>query len=422
MAIAEDLIPTDAEQSRFEYEGMDILGNHKKMYVYAFDSEHAEAKLTRAKIEVATITPRTQRFQRRRRRLTREQLGTFAIQLSERTRAAEAIPQAILDISRATNNPLLRQALTDVYTQIKTESVNIDEAFAARSDVFPEAFRHIIRVGTKKGDPSDMLEKYGHRQLLTAANIAKIKGALIYPAVVLSLATVIVFLLCWIILPKMAEMYSALLSASSDSKLPLLTRGLLGFSTFLTSPLGLSTLAGVIVGIVLITRWLRTDNGKDWFQRHSIHWPLIGDLVRQFNAAHVVDLMAILAPVLTPPDFLQEASAASLNAVYRETLDAIRESFRDGALDLSTAVTPYPYLFGEEFQAAVATGEETGRLSNQLENYAALLDRRVQESTARLSKTVEPLTLIIAGGIIGLITIASYWPLFQLVGDMANKH
>ncbi len=125
--------------------------------------------------------------------------------------------------------------------------------------------------------------------------------------------------------------------------------------------------------------------------------------------------------MLTAPEFLQEASAASLNVVYRETLDAIRESQRDGALDLTTATTPYSYLFGDEFQASVATGEETGRLSEQLENYAKLLDRRVQESTARLSKLVEPLTLVIAGVIIGLIVIAAYWPLFQIVGDMSNS-
>jgi type II secretory pathway component PulF len=131
--------------------------------------------------------------------------------------------------------------------------------------------------------------------------------------------------------------------------------------------------------------------------------------------------MAILAPVLTPTEFLREASAAALNVVYRESLDAIRESFRSGALDLTTAMTPYARLFGDEFAAAVATGEQTGRLAAQLGNYARLVDRRVQESTARLSKTVEPMTLIIAGIVIGLIVVAAYWPLFSLVGDLANK-
>jgi type IV pilus assembly protein PilC len=424
MSAAQELITpsitSDTEQIRFEYQGTDILGNEQRMYVYALDESQAEAKLVSAKIDVETITARPPRLRRRRRTLSRDELGTFAIQLAERTES-ESISQAIFEISRATNNPLLREALIDVYKLIKTEAVNIHEAFEARADVFPEAFRHIIRVGTVKGNPSDMLKKYGERQILTASNLSKIKGALIYPGVVLSLATCICIVLAYWILPAMSAMYTALLSNSKGSKLPLLTRCLLGFSNFLVSPLGVAALVGVVIVIVLVVKWLRTDNGKDWFQRHSIRWPLIGPLLRQFNAAHVIDLMSILAPMLTAPEFLQEAAAASLNVVYRETLLAIRESQRDGALDLTTAVAPYSYLFGDDFQTSVATGEQTAHLSEQLQNNAKLLDRRVEEQTSKLSKLVEPLTLVVAGVIIGLIVIAAYWPLFQIVGDMSNS-
>ena len=414
--------PLDTEQLCYTFQGTNILGaplvHH---YIYAADPEHAEAILTRAKIDVDMITPRRERFRRRRRTLSREDLGTFAIQLGERTKASDPIPKAILDIARSTTNRLLREALLDVHASIKQESVNLDQAFNIRADVFPDAFRHIIRVGTTKGDPSDMLARYGERQLLTAENMAKVKGALIYPSVVLSLATVLTILLCFFVIPSMAQMYDALLDPKSGASLPWLTRALLAFSNFLVSLYGVITVALLIAGIVLLIRWLRTDNGKDWFQRKSLNWPLIGKLVREFNAAHVIDLMSILAPVLTPTEFLREASAAALNVVYRESLDAIRESFRSGALDLTTAMTPYARLFGDEFAAAVSTGERTGRLATQLGNYARLVDRRVQESTARLSKTVEPLTLIIAGVVIGLIVVAAYWPLFSLVGDLANK-
>ena len=412
----------DAEQVRYNFQGTNILGaslvNH---YIYAATPDHAEAILTRAKIEVDAITPHREGLRRRKRALSREELGTFAIQLAERTKASDPIPKAILDIARSTTNRLLREALLDVYAEIKKESVNLDQAFNIRADVFPDAFRHIIRVGTTKGDPSDMLSKYGERQLLTAENVAKVKGALIYPSVVLSLASAICLVLSFWVIPSMERMYEALIDPRSGASLPWLTRALLAFSNFLVSFYGLITLALVALGIVMLIRWLRTDNGKDWFQRKSLNWPLIGTLIREFNAAHVIDLMAILAPVLTPTEFLREASAAALNVVYRESLDAIRESFRSGALDLTTAITPYARLFGDEFAAAVATGEQTGRLAAQLGNYARLVDRRVQESTARLSKTVEPMTLIIAGIVIGLIVVAAYWPLFSLVGDLANK-
>ena len=166
----------------------------------------------------------------------------------------------------------------DVYAEIKKESVNLDQAFNIRADVFPDAFRHIIRVGTTKGDPSDMLSKYGERQLLTAENMAKVKGALIYPSVVLSLATAIRSLLAYFVIPDYGpQCMRRLLIQASGASLPWLTQALLAFSNFLVSLYGLITLALLVSGIVLLVRWLRTDNGKDWFQRKSLNWPLIGN-------------------------------------------------------------------------------------------------------------------------------------------------
>jgi len=388
------------------------------MYVYAPDEDQATATLARARINVSSIKHRENHLARKRRRLTRAQLGAFAIQLSQRCRG-ESIPQAIFNISRATNNPLLREALSEVYRLIKIESLNVHEAFAHREDVFPDAFRHIIRVGSIKGDPSDMLYKYGKRQELTATNMSKILGALIYPSVVLAVASLVVILLAYFVLPNLAAMYDSLLAASGG-KLPILTRALLGFSDFLVSWLGLFTVAASILGFIFLGKWMRSEKGKLWIQRHSIHWPLIGPLLRKFNAAHVIDLMSILAPVLTVQKFLQEASAASLNIVYRETLDAIAESQRDGALDLTTAVAPYAFLFGDEFQAAVATGEATAVLADQLALYAHFLDDQVEAATANFSKMVEPLTIAFAGVLIGAIVTAVYWPLFELVGQLSH--
>jgi type II secretory pathway component PulF len=420
MATAEQLLSAnEIEQIRFAFQGVDILGNPNRGYVYADDETQAELKLTRAKIEVSTITPKQRRFARRRRTLTREELGAFAIQLAERT-TSESIPQSIFAISRATNNALLRDALADVYRMIKTESVNIHEAFDQRADVFPEAFRHIIRVGAKKGDPSDMLIKYGERQKLTAKNLSKIRGSLIYPGVVLSVAGVLLVVISHVVVPGIKGMYDSLLTASG-SKLPILTRGLIAVTDFLASWLGIFLTAAAVLVIIGAVKWLRTNNGKEWFQRHSIRFPLIGSLLRKFNAAHVIDLMSILAPLLTSQQFLHEASAASLNVVYRETLDAIREAQRDGALDLATAITPYADYFGDEFQAAVATGEDTGRLAQQLNGYAQLLDDQVEAETSRFAKLVEPLSFLVVGAVIGTIVIAVYWPLFQLAGDLASQ-
>ncbi len=173
--------------------------------------------------------------------------------------------------------------------------------------------------------------------------------------------------------------------------------------------------------MIYAVKWLKGPTGSELIARKSLHWPLVGKLLRDFHSAYTVHLIAILASVVTPNEFLKEAASASLNIIYREKLEAIRESFRKGGLDLTTAFAPYAFLFGDEFQPALATGEKTGRLDTQLGNYAKLLDRRVQESISTMSKLVEPLTLVVAGLVIGLIVVAAYLPLFTLVGELANK-
>ena len=417
MATAEQTInPIEAEQTCYSFTGVDILDNPtKKLYIFAADEAEALARVERAKIQVEAVSEKTESLRRKRKKLSRDQLGTFAIQLGERTMANESIPSAIQDMGRSTNNLLLRESLHDVWQALRDESINIDQALTLRADVFPEALRHIIHVGLAKGDPGPMLIKYGLRQQATATNIAKVKGALIYPGVVLSLATCIVAVLTTFVLPQMSSMYDALLE-QSGGQLPLLTKILLGISNFTTSYYGIALIIFSIVGLVFLIRWLRSDTGRDWYQRHSIHWPLIGRLIREFNTAHVVAVMAILADAVPPMQFLQDASAASLNVVYRETLDAVRESFRDGGLDLTTAFTPYSYLLGNDFQTAVATGERTGNLAEQLSAYAALVDKRVAQSTEKLTKMIEPLTILIAGCAIAFIVVGAYWPLFDLVG------
>lgn len=402
---------------RFDYRGETITGDEVRYYIYAQDERDAHRQLTEARITVEEITRHPER-RRKSRQFKREDLGTFCLQLAERVRSGESIVSALLGIGRATRNNLLREALMDIAVELRREGARPAEAFAVRGDVFPPAFVNIIRIGAKKGDISDVLAKYGEAQLRTAENISRCCSALYYPATIIVLATVILFLMCYFILPKMEEFYTALLPLSKG-ELPLLTRGLLGFSRMVTSVPGLLATVLVIALIAYFIRWAKTE-GRESIERASLRWPGAGPVLRTFHAAHTVHMISILVGAgVTPNEFLKEAGASAINIVYRERLEAIRESFHVGGLDLQTAFAPYAFLFGDEFQGVIATGEKTGRLEVQLAAYAQMLDNRVQETVTRLSKLVEPLTLVFAGLVIGLIVIAAYLPLFTLIGQLS---
>jgi type IV pilus assembly protein PilC len=411
---------TAADQICFLFDGTDALGRDVNFYIWASHETFALTALESAKITVTNIRPRSNPLQRQKRKVSRDDLANFALQLAERTRASEQIRQAIGDIARSSNNKALREALFQIHSELKTEGVQPAEAFRKHPQVFPDAFVHILHVGIKKGDPSDMLTEYGETQLRTSQNIQQMKGALYYPAVVLSLAAIVVAVLCIFILPRMEEMYQSLLEAS-HGQLPAMTQALLGFSRFLVTIPGAITVGILFAILISLIKWSHSPNGRDIVARKALRLPLVGKLLRDFNAAYTVHLLSILAPVVTPNDFLREAAAASLNPVYRENLETIREAFRTGGLELQTAFAPYAFLFGDEFQPAIATGEKTGQLDIQLSRYATFLDNRVQESISRISKLVEPLTLLVAGIVIGLIVISAYLPLFTLIGQMSHN-
>lgn len=403
--------------TRFDYRGQTILGDAANYYIYARDEDDALRQLEDARIDVETVT-RHRAPARRRRKFGREDLATFSLQLSDRVKSGESLIGAVLEIGRASRHNLLREALADIAAELRREGARPADAFRLRPDVFPRAFTNIIQIGTKKGDISDVLTKYGEAQLRAAENFSRLKGALYYPATIVGLAIVIVAVMCYVILPKMEEFYASLLPLSRG-ELPQLTAWLLGASRFATSTLGIIVALACCAAAIYAWRWARGD-GRETIERNSLHWPGVGALLRKFHSAYLIHLMSIMVGAgVTPGEILREAAEAATNVVYREKLEAIREAFHRGGLELQVAFAPYAFLFGDELQAVIATGERTGRLETQLAAYAALLDRRVQETITNLSKMIEPLTLIVAGVIIGLIVVAAYLPLFTLIGGMS---
>lgn len=402
---------------RFNYRGQTILGDPISYYIYAYSDEDARRQLEEARVSVEEVTPHVGR-ERRRRRFKREDLGALSLQLSDRVKSGESIAGAVLEIGRATRHNLLREALMDVAIELRREGARPADAFRLRPDVFPRAFANIIGIGAKKGDISDVLTKYGESQLRTAENITKFKGALYYPATIIGLASVIIGVMCYFVLPKMEEFYASLLPLSRG-ELPWMTGALLGLSRFMTGTAGLLALVCAAALGAYFVRWLKGE-GREVIERSSLNWPGVGALLRTFHAAYTVHLISILVGAgVTPSELLREAAESSMNVVYREQLTAIREAFQEGGLELQTAFAPYAFLFGDELQAVIATGEKTGRLDTQLEGYARLLDNRVQEAITRLSKLIEPLTLVGAGILIGLVVIAAYLPLFTLIGQIS---
>ncbi|MGH9826458.1 MAG: type II secretion system F family protein, partial [Blastocatellia bacterium] len=246
-----------------------------------------------------------------------------------------------------------------------------------------------------------------------------LKGAMYYPVTVLLLACVVIGVLVYFVIPKLDEVYESLLR-ESGGQLPALTRGLLATAHFLTSAPGAGLILLILVLLSIFYNWARTS-GKEVVQRFSLTLPIAGPLIRDFNASYTVRTIGLLLEGATDVNTaLKQSAQSALHVVYRETLEDWNEVMRSRGLYISDVAAPYAFLFGDEFRGVCAAGETSGTMTKQFQRYSAMLDERVRRQIDALSRIIEPLMIVILGGLVGLVAMACYLPLFELIGQLAG--
>ncbi|HKP14051.1 MAG TPA: type II secretion system F family protein [Blastocatellia bacterium] len=419
----DDLRPAGAtggqEMIGYKYKGRTNLGNAVTGCVDEVDEDVALSRLARAQITVdGPLVPRYARFNRRAKKVTRTDIALFADQLADRLKSGESMVLALTRCAKATSHPKLRAALDEVIVGIEDNGLSTADAILQYPDVFPPAFARIIQIGEQKGDPTALLVDYSEGELRTAETWRRLRGMLSYPITVLVVAFIIGAGLVYYVLPKMEELYKALLAASGG-ELPWPTEVMLGGSRFLASVPGVMCVLAVIVGIVAAIRWAR-GAGKETIERKSLDWPVVGPLLRDVNAAYVARTIGLLWDVTDATTTFRETASATGNIRYREMIDHVRDTIPLQGTKISDAFFPYPHLMGADFLPALLAGEASGTIDSQLTRYSRLLEKRVQQQIEALMRKVEPITIAILGLVIGLIVIASYLPLFTLIGKLSN--
>ena len=417
-AAKETQAPREAYRT-YGYRGRTATGREVSYWVEATTEAEAERILSAAQIEVEAVWPRLVQKGRRRRKISREEIGLFATQLGERLAAGEPMISALRNSARGQSNRLLREGLTRIADTLSETGAAPAEAFSSWSEVFPRAFCQVVQLGEIKGDPSGLLKEYGDSQIRTARTLRTLKGSMIYPASVLSLAFAVCSVLFFFVLPMMESLYRGLADVTGG-QIPWLTRTLLACSRLLVSGPGLAVVGGLAVGSVLAVRWA-LGPGRETVQVKSLDLPVAGDLLRTFHASYTARSIGLLVDSADLTTTLGEAQAASLNPVYAAMTEDVCETVRGHGALLSEAFAPYAHLMGPEFQSAILAGETTGRIDTQFIRYANVLDDQLRARIESLSKTVEPVLIIGVGVIIGVIVIAAYLPIFQLIGSLSQK-
>lgn len=317
-----------------------------------------------------------------------------------------------LDISeRQAESVKLRSVISQVSESVRHGSP-LHKALALHPSVFSKLLVAMVRAGEESGNLAQSLAVVGE-QMERSYNLKKsIRGALVYPCVVLVAIFGVGYLMMTQVVPQLASTFKEM-----GSQLPASTRAMIFVSDMLTKNtltvfLGI---AGVVAAFVFVSR---TRQGKRVFDFALLHMPLIGQIVQETNAARAARTMASLAT--SGVDMISTINITRdvvQNGYFKDVLDTALVSIEKGE-NLSKAFgsksSVYPPLFGE----MIAVGEETGQLGVMLGRLADFYETEVMRKSKDMSTVIEPFLMIGIGSAVGFFAMAMISPVYQLTDQL----
>jgi len=241
---------------------------------------------------------------------------------------------------------------------------------------------------------------------------SRIKGAMIYPAVIIFAMVCIGVLMLIIVIPKLSAVFSEL-----GVDLPLTTKIVIAIGTFLSKFWFLLPI-GILVFLFLLRVILKTKTGKLVFDTFVLKIPVISSIVKKTNSAHTVrTLSSLIAAGVPIVRSLEIVSGTLGNVHYRKAMSEAAERVKKGA-KLAEILKRYENIYPTLVIQMIEVGEETGKTSDVLEKLAEFFEEEVANATKNLSAVIEPVLMLIVGAVVGFFAISMIQPIYSMVGTL----
>ncbi len=321
------------------------------------------------------------------------------------------LSRALAVIERQSRNPRLKGILVQVQARI-TKGDQFNDALAEFPNVFDDLYIAMVRAGEESGGMSETLQILSLQMERSSSLKKKIKGAMIYPAIVLTIMVGIGILMMLYVMPSITGTFKSL-----GSELPATTKALIAASDFLNAHtiLSLGSMAGFVMTFMYL---LRTKTGKIVSSWIVVRLPIIGNIAKEANAARMArTLSSLLSSGVDVLRALQITEDVVQNYFYKKIIAEATLRVEKGTPLSETFIERsdlYPILVGE----MIAVGEETGQISNMLKELAVFYETEVEHKTKDLSTIIEPLLMVVIGGTVGFFALAMIAPIYSIADSI----
>ncbi len=335
----------------------------------------------------------------------------FARNLGAMIKAGLSLSRAMDIIGKQTVNEKFKKVVEGLSAEIK-KGGNLSQAMAKFPEVFPPLFISMVKAGEESGAIAESLKSVAEQMDKSYALEKKVKGALIYPAIVISAMVIVGVLMLIFVVPTLTSTFKEL-----KVELPASTKVIVAVSDFMAENtiLALLLIAVVVAGTIFAAK---TEKGKRFLDTAVLRLPVIGELVKKTNSSRTTrTLSSLLASGVSIIEAINITEEVVQNHHYKEILKKAKTKVEKGeALSKSfiEADKFYPILVGE----MMAVGEETGQLSGMLSEIASFYEEEVESATKNMATIVEPFLMVLVGAVVGFFAISMISPTYSLLNNV----
>jgi type IV pilus assembly protein PilC len=330
----------------------------------------------------------------------------FSRQFSTMISAGLPLIQCLDILATQEQNKAFAKVIRTIKEDIEGGST-LSDALRKHPKVFDDLFINMIAAGEAGGILDTILNRLAVYLEKSMKLKRKVKGAMTYPAVVLGMSVLIITLLLVKVVPVFQSIF-----AGMGRELPFVTQTLINLSSFVTDN-SLYIMGAIVIMIVALVRFYRTENGRYLFDRMILKPPVIGSLMRKVAIAKFTRTLSTLissgVPIL---DGLEIVSRTSGNKIVEKALMETRKNISEGKTiaEPLAATTVFPPMVVQ----MIAVGEATGSLDSMLTKIADFYDDEVEVAVAAMTSMLEPMLMVFLGGVVGGMIVAMYLPIFQI--------
>jgi type IV pilus assembly protein PilC len=395
----------------YEYKGKTMGGTQVNGVLKAKNQQELERILRRNRILVSNIRKKPSQINIKiGTGIKRQDISRFTRQFATMIGSGLPMIQCLEILAAQVESKEMRKVIMQVKDSVQGGSTLAD-ALGRHPKVFDQLYTNMVEAGEMGGALDVILVRLANYREKADALIRKVKGAMMYPAVIVVVATGVTIAMLTYVVPVFAKMFAGL-----GSELPAPTLVVLGISNFLKSNIVLMILA--LIGAIVAYKFIvRTPNGRLTVDKIWINFPVLGTLIRKAAISRFArTLGTLLSSGVSILEALEITAKTAGNRVVHDAIKRSVVSIAEG--DTITAPLKESGVFPPMVTQMISVGEKTGGLDEMLNKIADFYDEEVDAAVGALTSIIEPVVIVLMGIVIGGILIAMYLPMFDIIGKI----